>query len=100
MRYGRQVVMVANGAIVEQSEAQFVNWGTVRKLVKNTETIKVKNADQVMAEFLKLLDLHKSGQARDIGIFCKVDPDNSFTLVEKTWIVQDLKEQELKDNPV
>lgn len=97
MRYGKQVSMgLVSGAIIEVKEEQFVNWGTVRRLVRNTETIKVKSTDEALAEFLRLMDMHKSGEARDIGIHCKVDADNNFMLVEKTWVVQDLKEPDLQ----
>lgn len=97
MKYGKQVVMAVIGDnIIEQSEEQFVNWGTVRKLVRNTETIKVRSTDEALAEFLKLMDLHKSGEARDIGIHCKVDGENNFMLVEKTWVVQDVKGPDLQ----
>lgn len=87
MKYGTitRSIHTQDGIII-QHEERIVNTSTVYEQTTYCESVMVKNEQQALAEFLKLLDDHKAGKNTDFGIQCHAK-DGIIHRVEKSWTV-------------
>lgn len=91
MRYGKSTTIEAGpGGLVIATEEKFYDWSTVHKVTRYVESVKVKDDKHALAEFLKLMDQHKSGEISDFAIECITGKDGQLLRIEKAWTVPDL----------
>lgn len=91
MRFGSQTVLeITEAGVLMASEEKYHDFRTVKRITRYTESVKVKDHNAALTEFLKLLDRYKAGEILDFGIEC-IATSGNLTRVEKTWVVQDLR---------
>lgn len=91
LRFGKQVVMTREGDLTMVHEEVYANFDTVKKITVYTETVRIKDDKDILAEFLKLLDRQKAGEIDLIGLQCLRNPDSGAMRIEKSWVVPDLR---------
>lgn len=86
-QYGTiETVIEENG--VTYTEREVIAAGATTGRYKNyTESIRVKNDDQVLAVFLKLQDDKKQGRIRSYGLKTYEDKEGRTYRIEKYWSI-------------
>lgn len=91
MRFGRQTtIMAGEGGVLVSHDEKFYEYATVQKVTTYTESVKVKDVKDALAEFLKLMDKHKAGDITDFSLECITGKDGRLIRIEKSWVVPDL----------
>lgn len=90
MRYGKQMTISVKGNVVQYDEEKYHDWAKAYTITRYSESVQVRNENDVHAEFLKLLDRHKTGEICDIGIYTYTDKDGKLNRAEKVWTVKSL----------
>lgn len=91
MRYGKHLTITSDSGVTYVAEEGIVNWSTVKKREVYTETVYVKDEQEALAEFLKLLDRKKTGEVKEVGMMTISDDDGHIKRIEKTWIIENLQ---------
>lgn len=86
LRFGKQIVIETDGDRGVVREQVFANYETVKKVTTYTETVRVKDRKEVLAEYLKLMDKWKAGEIDLPGIEVIRDKTGNMR-VEKNWII-------------
>jgi hypothetical protein len=89
--YGKQVTIKQAGNLVSYEEDTVYHYETVRQVILMVETVRVKNAKEYLAEFLKLMDKFEAGEIDLPGIQLLKDKKTGQLRAEKTWIVPELQ---------
>lgn len=87
IRYGRQLTMTSDGTVMTMKESTFTNFQASRTVVACTETIHVKDEQEILANFLQLLDKQKSGDIDNIGLQVIRNQQTGRLRIEKSWVV-------------
>lgn len=90
VRFGRSMVIKRDGNITTAHEEVYANFDTVKQVTVFTETVRIDDDKDILAEFLKLLDRQKAGEIDLIGLQCLRNPETGTMRVEKSWVVTDL----------
>lgn len=88
MKYGEQSTTTIAGGVITERVEKLVAGDTVKSFIRQTETIKVDNNQEVLGEFLKLLDRQKAGEIHSLGFECipsKFD-ERAIHRVRMSWI--------------
>lgn len=86
LRYGKQTVVTDNGGIIVTEESVFANFMNVKQVTIYTETVRVDNEKEVLAEYLKLMDKWKAGDI-DLPAIKTLRDRQGNLRVEKSWTV-------------
>lgn len=89
--FGHKLVITRDGDMLSKHEEKIMDYNTVHSMTAYVESVKVKNEQQALAEFLTLLDRYKAGEISNPGIQLFCDPAGQVFRVEKSWIVPDLR---------
>lgn len=88
MRYGSHISLTKDGEVIKQTEETFVNYHTLHKIERYNESLLLKNEDEALAVFLKLMEDRKKGLVNDYGVLCYSDKDSQrLKRVEKIWTI-------------
>lgn len=89
MQYGEQTITTIDGDGRQTDQVEKIHRGAVAKqFVRQTETVKVKDQSEALAEFLKLMDRQKAGEIHSITFECVPNAHNENVIdrVKKSWI--------------
>jgi hypothetical protein len=90
MRFGRQMTLERDGNVMTVTEEVFANFETVKRVSVQTEIVRIRHENDILPEFLKLLDRQKAGEIDLIGIQLLRDQKTGSLRVEESWTVPDL----------
>ena len=88
--FGQQTIITIDGAVITKHQENITNYNTVKSITSFTESTKVSNAQQALAEFLKLMDRYSTGDIMSPGIQLLEDKLGNLDRVETSWIIPNL----------
>lgn len=91
IRYGKRLIVTQRGAITTTREEVYANFNTVKEIEICSETVQVKTDQDILAEFLKLMDRKKAGEIDLIGLQLLRDKNTGNMRVELSWAVPELQ---------
>jgi len=74
--------------IIQYEESKIVSGEATKQTTVFQQSLFVKNEQEALAEFLKLLDDARTGAIKDPGIQCFTDATGTIARIEKTWSIQ------------
>jgi hypothetical protein len=90
VRFGRQLTLTQDGNLTRSEEKVFVEYETKKQITLYTETVKIKDDKDMLAEWLKLLDRYRNNEIDLPGIQLLRDKHTGSLRLEKTWTPTDL----------
>lgn len=92
MKYGGiQTVQLHDTGLIIIHEEKFHETRTVVHETRYTEPILIKDTNEALSHFLKLLDKHNDGEITDFGMRCITDKQGKLIRAEKHWTIPDLQ---------
>lgn len=85
INFGRSVVFETDGQRLSISEAVIAHKAVVKRSTQTFETIHVKDENEILGHFLKLLDRQKAGEVENVGIQCLRNPQTGMLRIEQSW---------------
>lgn len=87
IRYGRQLVIAEDEGVMTMTEEVFANFQPVKQTTIYTETVHIKDDQEILGHFLQMLDRQKRGEIDCIGLQVLRNKQTGTPRIEKTWIV-------------
>lgn len=92
MKYGTiQTVAIHDAGLLIIQEEKMHNSLTVVHETRYSEPIIIKDTNEALSHFLKLLDRYNDGEITNFGIDCITDKTGKLIRITKKWTIPDLQ---------